>query len=50
MSDADLAAIALTAKLAGLTTALLLLFGTPLAWWLARSRPSGPCGPKATSR
>ena len=38
MSDADLAAIVLTAKLAGLTTALLLVFGTPLAWWLARSR------------
>ena len=36
MSDADLAAIVLTAKLAGLTTALLLVFGTPLAWWLAR--------------
>ncbi|MCB1755892.1 MAG: molybdate ABC transporter permease subunit [Gammaproteobacteria bacterium] len=27
----------LTLKLAGLTTALLLLIGTPLAWWLARS-------------
>ena len=28
----------LTLKLAGLTTVLLLLMGTPLAWWLARSR------------
>lgn len=28
----------LTVKLAGLTTVLLLLLGTPLAWWLARSR------------
>ena len=34
----DIAAIALSAKLAGLTTLLLLLFGTPVAWWLARSR------------
>ena len=28
----------LTLKLAGLTTLLLLLVSTPLAWWLARSR------------
>ena len=34
----DLTAIVLTAKLAGLTTALLLLIGAPIAWWLARSR------------
>ena len=34
----DLTAIALTAQLAGLTTLLLLLMGTPIAWWLARSR------------
>jgi molybdate transport system permease protein len=27
-----------TLKLAGLTTALLLVLATPLAWWLARSR------------
>lgn len=27
----------LTAKLAGVTTVLLLLLSTPLAWWLARS-------------
>ncbi|MEZ5840247.1 MAG: molybdate ABC transporter permease subunit [Hyphomicrobiales bacterium] len=31
-------AIFLTLKLALLTTVLLLLLGTPLAWWLARSR------------
>ena len=31
-------AVALTLKLAGLTTLLLLLLGTPLAWWLARTR------------
>ncbi len=34
----DLSAIALTLKLAGLTTVLLLLLGTPLAWWLAQTR------------
>ena len=28
----------LTVKLAGVTTAWLLLLGTPLAWWLARGR------------
>ena len=41
---ADLAAVWLTLKLAALTTALLLLVGTPLAWWLAhtRSRLKGP--------
>jgi molybdate transport system permease protein len=34
----DLAAIRLTLKLAGLTTVLLLMLATPLAWWLARTR------------
>ena len=34
----DWAAIRLTLQLAGATTAILLLLGTPLAWWLARSR------------
>jgi molybdate transport system permease protein len=34
----DVTAIVLTAKLATLTTLLLLVLGTPLAWWLARSR------------
>ena len=44
--DAHWAAIALTLKLAGLTTLLLLLLGTPLAWWLARTRSwlKGPAG------
>ena len=37
-SVADLAAIGLTLRLAGLTTLILLLLGTPLAWWLARTR------------
>jgi molybdate transport system permease protein len=30
--------VRLTAELAGLTTVLLLILATPLAWWLARSR------------
>ena len=35
----DLAGIVwLTLKLAGVTTAILLVIATPLAWWLARSR------------
>jgi molybdate transport system permease protein len=32
--------IGLTAALAAIVTALLLLVGTPIAWWLARSRAS----------
>ena len=45
-SGEDLAAIALTLKLASVTTALLLVLCTPLAWWLAhtRSRWRGPVG------
>ena len=38
LADADLAAIGLTLRLAGVTTLLLLLIGTPIAWWLARTR------------
>jgi molybdate transport system permease protein len=34
----DWTAIGLTARLAALTTLLLLLLGTPVAWWLARTR------------
>ena len=42
----DYAAIWLTLKLAGVTTVLLMLLCTPLAWWLAhtRSRWRGPIG------
>ncbi|HEY0634772.1 MAG TPA: molybdate ABC transporter permease subunit [Gammaproteobacteria bacterium] len=42
----DLAAVWLTLKLAGITTIILLLIGTPLAWWLARTRSfwKGPVG------
>lgn len=35
LSAHDLAAIWLTVKLAGLTSVLLLMLGTPVAWWLA---------------
>jgi len=43
MSAADWMAVRLTAELAGLTTLLLLLVGTPVAWWLARTRsPAKP--------
>ncbi|BCB26011.1 molybdenum transporter ModB [Sulfurimicrobium lacus] len=38
LTDADYSAIRLTLELATLTTALLLLIGTPIAWWLARTR------------
>lgn len=38
LSSDNLQAIALTLKVATLTTALLLLLGTPIAWWLARSQ------------
>lgn len=34
----DLAPLWLTLKLAAVVTALLLVIGTPLAWWLARTR------------
>jgi molybdate transport system permease protein len=45
-SDADLGAIWLTLRLATLVTVLLLLIGTPIAWWLARTRSwlKGPIG------
>jgi len=36
-SSADLTAVLLTVRLALVTTVLLLLIGTPIAWWLARS-------------
>ncbi len=38
MTPADWTAVRLTAQLAALTTLLLLLAGTPLAWWLSRTR------------
>ena len=46
LTSADFAAIWLTLQLATLTTVLLLLIGTPIAWWLARTRSwlKGPIG------
>jgi molybdate transport system permease protein len=38
MPELDLGPVWLTAKLAVVTVALLLLVGTPLAWWLSFSR------------
>jgi molybdate transport system permease protein len=42
----DFAAVWLTLKLATVVTSMLLLIGTPIAWWLARtkSRLKGPVG------
>lgn len=37
LSDSDLQAIWLTVRLAGTVTLILLLIGTPIAWWLART-------------
>lgn len=37
LTEPDLAAIAITLKLATLTTLILLLLGTPLAWWMSRT-------------
>jgi len=38
LTEADLTALAITLKLASISTLILLLLGTPLAWWLARTR------------
>ncbi len=38
LSESDIAALWITFQLALVTTLILLLFGTPLAWWLAHSR------------
>lgn len=38
LTASDIDAVWLTVRLASVSSALLLLFGTPLAWWLARSR------------
>lgn len=46
LSGDDWAAIRLTLELATLTTALLLVLGTPIAWWLSRTDSwlKGPVG------
>ena len=41
MDDAIFEAVWLTVRLATITTLILLLLGTPLAWWLARTRWRG---------
>ncbi len=45
LSPEDLSALYLTFKVASLATSILLILGTPLAWWLARtaSRWKGFC-------
>lgn len=46
LTGADLEALWLTARLAGIVTLILFVLGTPLAWWLARTRSwwRGPIG------
>lgn len=46
LSDGDLQAIWLTMQLAGVVTLILLLVGTPIAWWLAFTSScfKGPIG------
>lgn len=46
LNDGDLQALWLTVRLAGIVTLILLLLGTPMAWWLARSKAwwKGPLG------
>jgi len=38
LNEADLLALGITLKLAFITTLILLIIGTPLAWWLSRSQ------------
>lgn len=38
LTEADITALIITLKLALISTVILLIVGTPLAWWLARSR------------
>lgn len=38
LSEADLGALIITLKLASITTILLIIAGTPIAWWLARTK------------
>lgn len=46
LTASDFGAIWLTIKLAAIVTLILLLVGTPIAWWLARTRSGwkGPVG------
>jgi molybdate transport system permease protein len=38
LNESDLLALGITLKLAFITTLILLIIGTPLAWWLSRSQ------------
>ena len=38
LTSADWSAVWLTFQLATVSTVILLLVGTPIAWWLARTR------------
>ena len=46
LTDNDIQSIWLTIKLASVVTLVLMVLGTPVAWWLARtiSRLKGPIG------
>ena len=46
LTYSDLQAIWVTVRLAGVVTLILLVLGTPIAWWLARSKAwwKGPIG------
>jgi molybdate transport system permease protein len=47
LNTAELDAIYLTVALASITTVLLLILGTPLAWWLSRRRGTIPAALEA---
>ncbi|MCF7984144.1 MAG: molybdate ABC transporter permease subunit [Thiohalocapsa sp.] len=46
LTDTDIQAILLTLRLAAVTTVILFFVGTPIAWWLSRTRSrwKGPIG------
>jgi len=46
LTDNDLQALWLTVRLASMVTAILFILGTPIAWWLTRSKAwwKGPVG------
>jgi molybdate transport system permease protein len=46
LSESDVASLLLTLRLATVVTVILLVVGTPIAWWLARTRSrwKGPVG------
>ncbi len=47
MTAGDAQALGVTLRLAATTTVLLLLLGTPLAWWLSRTRSRWAAGVEA---